>query len=101
MSPLQRSPSSAAAIAVAATEPRRRELLLLLTLAAMQFTNILDFMIMMPLAPQFMRLFDLDPRQFGLLVSAYTFAAAGSGWVRAAPGAVSPASSAASSARWC
>lgn len=62
---------------------RPRELLLLLTLAAMQFTNILDFMIMMPLAPSFMRLFDLDPQHFGFLVSAYTFAAAASGFVAA------------------
>jgi predicted MFS family arabinose efflux permease len=60
-----------------------RELLLLLTLAGMQFTNILDFMIMMPLAPQLMRLLDIDPQQFGLLVSAYTFAAAASGFVAA------------------
>ena len=59
------------------------ELLLLLTLAGMQFTNILDFMIMMPLAPQLMRLFDIGPREFGLLVSAYTFAAAASGFVAA------------------
>ncbi|MFO1325103.1 MAG: MFS transporter [Burkholderiales bacterium] len=60
-----------------------RELALLLTLAGMQFTNILDFMIMMPLAPQFMRLFALDPQHFGFLVSAYTFAAAVSGFVSA------------------
>lgn len=60
-----------------------RELLLLLTLAGMQFTNIVDFMIMMPLAPQLMRLFEIDPRHFGLLVSAYTFAAAASGFVAA------------------
>jgi len=60
-----------------------RELLLLLTLAGMQFTNILDFMIMMPLAPQLMRLFEIDPRHFGFLVSAYTFAAAASGFVAA------------------
>ena len=56
---------------------------MLLTLAGMQFTNILDFMIMMPLAPQLMRLLDIDPQQFGLLVSAYTFAAAASGFVAA------------------
>ena len=31
----------------------RRELWLLLTLAGVQFTHILDFMIMMPLGPQF------------------------------------------------
>lgn len=52
-------------------------------LAALQFTHVVDFMIMMPLGPQFMRLFGIDPRQFGLLVSAYTFAAAISGFVAA------------------
>ena len=30
-----------------------------------------------------MRLFEIDPQQFGLLVSAYTFAAAASGFVAA------------------
>ncbi|MEO8753588.1 MAG: MFS transporter, partial [Casimicrobiaceae bacterium] len=60
-----------------------RELLLLLTLAGMQFTNIVDFMIVMPLGPQFMRLFEIDPQHFGFLVSAYTFAAAASGFVAA------------------
>ena len=49
----------------------------------MQFTNVLDFMILMPLAPQLMRLFEIDPRHFGFLVSAYTFAAAASGFVAA------------------
>ena len=41
-----------------------RELPLLLTLAAVQFTHIVDFMIMMPLGPQFMRLFAIGPQQF-------------------------------------
>ena len=59
------------------------ELALLLTLAAVQFTHIVDFMIMMPLGPQLMRIFEVGPRQFGLLVSAYTFAAAASGFVAA------------------
>ena len=49
---------------------------LLLTLAGIQFTHILDFMIIMPLAPMLMRAFNLTTGQFGLLVSAYTFAAA-------------------------
>jgi predicted MFS family arabinose efflux permease len=62
---------------------RPRELALLLTLAAMQFTHVLDFMIMMPLGPQFMRILALDPQQFAALVSAYTFAAAASGFVSA------------------
>lgn len=48
---------------------------LLLLLAAIQFTNILDFMIMMPLGPQLMRIFDISPSQFSSLVSAYTFSA--------------------------
>ncbi len=56
---------------------------LLLTLAAVQFTHIVDFMIMMPLGPQFMRLFAIGPQQFGFMVSAYTFAAAASGFVAA------------------
>lgn len=59
--------------------PRRRELALLVTLAAIQFTHVVDFMIMMPLAPQLMRLWDIGPQAFGALVSAYTFAAAASG----------------------
>lgn len=59
------------------------ELGLLLTLAAVQFTHIVDFMIMMPLGPQFMRLFEIGPQPFSLLVSAYTFAAATSGFIAA------------------
>lgn len=57
----------------------RRELWLLMTLAGIQFTNILDFMIMMPLGPQFTQLFGISDAQFGLLVSAYTLAGGLSG----------------------
>ena len=57
----------------------RRELWLLITLAGIQFTNILDFMIMMPLGPQFTSLFAITDAQFGLLVSAYTLAGGVSG----------------------
>ncbi len=59
----------------------KRELWLLLTLARIQFTNILDFMIMMPLGPQFTQLFSITDAEFGLLVSAYTLAAGVSGLV--------------------
>ena len=62
-----------------ATLTPRRELWLLITLAGIQFTNILDFMIMMPLGPQFTALFNITDSQFGLLVSAYTLAAGASG----------------------
>jgi predicted MFS family arabinose efflux permease len=54
---------------------------MLVTLAAIQFTSTLDFMVMMPLAPQFTRLFGLSAREFGFLISAYTFAAAAAGIV--------------------
>ncbi len=57
--------------------------LLLITLATVQFTNILDFVIMMPLGPQLMRVFGISPTQFGLLVSCYTFSASISGFVSA------------------
>jgi len=61
----------------------KRELWLLLTLAGIQFTNILDFMIMMPLGPEFTRVFAITDAQFGLLVSAYTLAAGASGLLAA------------------
>ena len=61
----------------------RRELALLLTLAGIQFTHVVDFMIMMPLGPQLTQLFTISDAQFGLLVSAYTFAAGISGLLAA------------------
>ncbi len=61
----------------------RRELALLLTLAGIQFTHVVDFMIMMPLGPQLTELFSITDTQFGLLVSAYTFAAGISGLLAA------------------
>ena len=52
-----------------------KEKLILWTLAAINFTHIVDFMILMPLGPQLMRIFEITPREFGLLVSSYTFSA--------------------------
>jgi predicted MFS family arabinose efflux permease len=60
--------------------PRHNERLLLYTLATVQFTHIMDFMIMMPLGPQFMRSFGISPTQFGFLVSAYSFSAGALGF---------------------
>ena len=51
----------------------------MLTLAGIQFTHILDFMIMMPLGPEFIRVLNINTHQFGLLLSSYTFAAAAAG----------------------
>ncbi len=57
-----------------------KERRLLLILAAIQFTHIMDFMIMMPLGPQLMRIFSISPAEFSLLVSSYTFSAGISGF---------------------
>lgn len=56
----------------------RSDYLLLAILAAVQFSHIVDFMLMMPLGPQLMRIMKIDPAQFSLLVSAYTFCAGAS-----------------------
>lgn len=58
------------------TQLKRREQFFLLALAGIQFTHILDFMIMMPLGPEFIKVFSINTHQFGLLLSSYTFAAA-------------------------
>lgn len=52
-----------------------QERFLLWTLAAIQFTHILDFMIVMPLGPRFMEIFAITPGQFGIMVSTYTYSA--------------------------
>ena len=52
---------------------------ILLILAAVQFTHILDYMIMMPLGAGLMRVFTLSPAQFSHLVAAYGGAAAVAG----------------------
>jgi predicted MFS family arabinose efflux permease len=57
----------------------QRERWLLLTLASIQLTSVLDFMIMMPLGPQLTKLFGISASEFGFLVSAYTFSAGLSG----------------------
>ena len=53
----------------------KRERQILIVLMMMGFTNVLDFMIMMPLAPHLIKAFGISTSQFGLLVSAYAFAA--------------------------
>jgi predicted MFS family arabinose efflux permease len=57
----------------------QRERYLLLTLAGIQFSHILDFMIMMPLGPILISAFGISTHQFGLLVASYSFSAALSG----------------------
>ena len=57
----------------------RAERLFLITLAGIQFSHILDFMIMMPLGPILMNTFGIGTHEFGLLVASYSFSAAISG----------------------
>ena len=52
-----------------------RERWLLLTLAAVQFTTVLDFLIIIPLAPQYMEVFHITTRQFQMIVGAYGLSA--------------------------
>jgi multidrug resistance protein len=61
----------------------RREWMLLLVLAAVQFTHLLDFVIIMPLGPQFKTDLHLSDQWFGFLVSAYAFSAALAGLLAA------------------
>src|SRR5688572_23493853 len=57
-----------------------KERIIVLILAGLNFTHILDFMIMMPLGNYLMPYFDINPRQFSFLVSAYSISAAVSGF---------------------
>ena len=52
---------------------------MLLLLAAIQFTTNLDFLIILPLGPQYMRVMHITPAQFNLMVAAYAIAAGISG----------------------
>ncbi len=61
----------------------RKELILLLVLALVQFTHIIDFMIVMPLGAQFMELFDISPKQFSWIVSSYAGTAFVAGFLSA------------------
>lgn len=57
------------------TTSRYSERTLLLLLAAVQFTHILDFMVIMPLGEQLMRELAIGPARFSHLVAAYTISA--------------------------
>ena len=63
--------------------PRWQERALLGVLSTVQFSHIVDFVLIMPLGPQLMRLFDITPVQFGVVVSSYSFTAAIFGFINA------------------
>ncbi|EKO17133.1 MULTISPECIES: MFS transporter [Leptospira] len=53
----------------------KSEPMLIFVLASIQFTHILDFVIMMPLGSYFQESFRINPQEFSLLISAYTYSA--------------------------
>ena len=53
--------------------PQARERRLIWLLALVQFTLIMDFMVMMPLGPQIMTAFAISPSKFAAAVSAYSW----------------------------
>lgn len=61
----------------------KNEKILLFLLAAINFTHILDFMIIMPLGNYLMPYFHISTQQFSLIVSAYSYAAFTSGIIAA------------------
>ncbi len=61
----------------------RKEKILLFLLASINFTHILDFMIIMPLGNYLMPYFHVSTQQFSLIVSAYSYAAFATGIVAA------------------
>lgn len=57
--------------------------LIMALIALLQFTVVLDFMILSPLGDFLMKSLDITPTQFGFVVSAYAFSAGGSGLLAA------------------
>jgi MFS transporter, DHA1 family, inner membrane transport protein len=57
--------------------------LILYLLACVQFTNIMDFMIMMPMGSILMKAFDITAREYSFLVSAYSISAGICGFIAA------------------
>jgi predicted MFS family arabinose efflux permease len=57
--------------------PRQRAAIA--TMMSMEFLNVMDFLVLMPLAPMLMQDLSISIQEFGLLVSAYSVGAAGGG----------------------
>lgn len=57
------------------------EKLIITVLFFVQFTHMVDFVVMMPLGPKLVRAFSLSPTQFSYVISSYAFAAAISGLI--------------------
>lgn len=61
-----------------------REVIIVLTLAAVQFITIVDFMVIMPLGQQLMESLSLEMSEFGFVVSSYTLAGGIAGLIASA-----------------
>ncbi|MCP3099477.1 myxochelin export MFS transporter MxcK [Myxococcus sp. K15C18031901] len=61
------------------SNPLQRERLMSVLLAGVQLSHLMDFMIIMPLGPEFMKRFGLTNAQFGAMVSSYTLASSAMG----------------------
>lgn len=59
------------------------ESFVIVILALTVFTVVLDFMVLAPLGAQLLRILEITPAQFGLVVSAYAFSAGASGLLAA------------------
>jgi MFS transporter, DHA1 family, inner membrane transport protein len=67
-----------------AAATRRMEWVVLLVLASVQFTAIVDFVVVMPLGKEIMESLRIGPKEYGVIVEAYTFAAGVAGLLAAA-----------------
>lgn len=70
------------------TAPKERvftpyQVFIIAVLTFLQFTIILDFMVLSPLGEQLMKELDISPSQFGIVVSAYALSAGASGLLAA------------------
>jgi predicted MFS family arabinose efflux permease len=61
--------------AILSAARKRQEMFVVLILAAVQFTSIVDFMVVMPLGPQLRRTLGIEASRFGWIVASYTLAA--------------------------
>lgn len=59
----------------------KQQRIIICLLASINFTHILDFMIMMPLGNMLMPYFKINPKQFSVIVASYSYAAFVSGLI--------------------
>jgi len=60
---------------------QKSEKLIIFILFFVQFTHIIDFVLMMPLGPKLLKYFQITTHEFSYLVSSYAFAAAFGGFI--------------------